>query len=130
MANKELVTSASAPSAIGPYSQAIRANGIVYTSGVIPLDPSTMEIVGSSIEEQTERVMQSLAALLGDAGSDMSRVIKTTCFLTNLGEFQAFNEIYAKYFAEESAPARSTVEVSALPKGAMVEVEAVALEGN
>lgn len=130
MPDKNVVQSSNAPSAIGPYSQAIAANGLVYTSGVIPLDPSTMEIVGNTIEEQTERVMTSLKALLVDAGTSIDQVIKTTCFLADLGDYQAFNKVYGKYFRDETAPARSALEVSALPKGAKVEIEAIALAGK
>ncbi len=126
MSAKSLVQSNNAPAAIGPYSQAVTANGLVYTSGVIPLDPTTMEIVGATIEEQTERVMQSLTALLADAGSGLDQVIKTSCFLSDLGDYAAFNDVYARYFTE-SKPARSAFQVVALPKGAKVEIEAIAL---
>jgi 2-iminobutanoate/2-iminopropanoate deaminase len=126
MSSKQLVQSDNAPAAIGPYSQAVIANGLVYTAGVIPLDPETMEIVGSTVEEQAERVMESLKALLADAGSDLSQVIKTTCFLADLGDFATFNDVYSRYFSE-SKPARSTFQVAALPKDALVEVEAIAL---
>ena len=129
MSQKTIVESQNAPAAIGPYSQAITVNGMVYTSGVIPLDPGTMEVVGDSIEEQTERVMQSLEALLVDAGTALSQVVKTTCFLDDLGNFAAFNEIYARYFGD-SKPARSTVEVAGLPKAVKVEIEAVAIAGK
>lgn len=126
MSTKTLIQSDNAPAAIGPYSQAVTANGVVYTAGVIPLDPKTMEVVGTTIEEQTERVMQSLQSLLTDAGSDLNRVIKTTCFLADLGDFAAFNEIYGTYFTD-SKPARSTVEVAGLPKAVRVEIEAIAI---
>ncbi|MBA2759556.1 MAG: RidA family protein [Chloroflexia bacterium] len=126
MSSKTLVQCDNAPAAIGPYSQAVIANGLVYTAGVIPLDPETMEIVGSTIEEQAERVMQSLKALLTDAKSDLDHVIKTTCFLVDLGDFAAFNDVYSRYFTE-SKPARSTFQVAALPKYALVEIEAIAL---
>lgn len=129
MAAQRTVQSSNAPAAIGPYSQAVEINGMLYTSGTIPLDPETMEVVGNSIEEQTERVMQSLKALLEDAGSGLDRVVKTTCFLDDLGNFAAFNEIYARYFGD-SKPARSTVEVAGLPKAVKVEVEAVAIVGE
>jgi reactive intermediate/imine deaminase len=129
MTTKRIIETGTAPAAIGPYSQAIEVNGLIYTSGVIPLDPETMEIVGETIEDQTERVMQSLKALLEDAGSDLQRVVKTTCFLDDLANFAAFNEVYARYFGD-SKPARSTVEVAALPKAVMVEVEAVAIAGG
>jgi reactive intermediate/imine deaminase len=129
MATKSIIETSKAPAAIGPYSQAIEVNGMIYTSGMIPLDPETMEIVGDTIEVQTERVMQSLKALLEDAGSGLDRVVKTTCFLDDLGNFAAFNEIYARYFGD-SKPARSTVEVAGLPKAVKVEVEAVAIAGT
>ncbi len=126
MNSKTLVQSDRAPAAIGPYSQAVIANGLVYTAGVIPLDPKTMEIVGSSIEEQAERVLESLKALLTDAGSDLDQVIKTNCFLADLSDFATFNEVYSRYFTK-SKPARSTFQVVALPKDALVEIEAIAL---
>ncbi|HYH12505.1 MAG TPA: RidA family protein [Thermomicrobiales bacterium] len=129
MSTKSIIESSNAPAAIGPYSQAIEVNGMIYTSGVIPLDPQTMEVTGSTIEEQTERVMQSLKALLEDAGSSLAQVVKTTCFLDDLGDFAAFNGVYETYFAE-SKPARSTVEVAALPKAVKVEIEAVAIAGS
>lgn len=129
MTTKSIIESSKAPAAIGPYSQAIEVNGMIYTSGVIPLDPETMEVVGDSIEAQAERVMESLKALLEDAGSDLQRVVKTTCFLDDLGTFAAFNEVYARYFGD-SKPARSTVEVAGLPKAVKVEVEAVAIAGS
>ena len=129
MAAQRTVQSSNAPAAIGPYSQAVEINGMLYTSGTIPLDPETMEVVGDSIEEQTERVMQSLKALLEDAGSGLDRVVKTTCFLDDLGNFAAFNDIYARYFGD-SKPARSTVEVAGLPKAVKVEVEAIAIVGE
>jgi reactive intermediate/imine deaminase len=129
MSTKNIIESSNAPAAIGPYSQAIEANGLIYTSGVIPLDPVSMEVVGDTIEAQAERVMESLKALLEDAGTDLQRVIKTTCFLDDLGNFAAFNEVYARYFGD-SKPARSTVEVAGLPKAVKVEVEAVAIAGK
>lgn len=128
MAAQRVIESSKAPAAIGPYSQAIAVNGMIYTSGVIPLDPATMDVVGDTIEEQTERVMQSLRDLLEDAGAGLASVVKTTCFLADLNDFVAFNEIYARYFGD-TRPARSTVEVAALPKGVRVEVEAVAVAG-
>jgi 2-iminobutanoate/2-iminopropanoate deaminase len=129
MATKRTIETGKAPAAIGPYSQAIEVNGMIYTSGTIPLDPKTMEVVGDSIEEQSERVMQSLKALLEDAGSGLDQVVKTTCFLDDLDNFAAFNEVYARYFGD-SKPARSTVEVAGLPKAVKVEVEAVAIAGE
>lgn len=114
-----------APAAIGPYSQAIVANGILYTSGQIAIDPMVGDIVAKGIEEQTEQVMQNLAAVLEAAGSSFDKTIKTTCFLSDIKDFAAFNAIYARYFS--SKPARSCVAVKDLPKGALVEVEVIAL---
>jgi 2-iminobutanoate/2-iminopropanoate deaminase len=127
MSMKRVVMSEKAPAAIGPYSQAIVGNGMVFTAGVIPLDPETKEIVGSDIRSQAERVMTSLTGLLEDAGSSLDLVVKTTCFLQDLGDFPAFNEVYASHFTGEGAPARSTVQVAKLPMGVLVEVECVAL---
>lgn len=127
MSHKVVVSSVKAPAAIGPYSQAIVANGLVYTAGVIPLDPETKTIAGEDIRSQTDRVLTSLAGLLEDAGSSMSNVIKTTCFLQDLADFPVFNEVYARYFDGKGAPARSTVEVAKLPMGVLVEIECVAL---
>lgn len=129
MTTQRTIETSKAPAAIGPYSQAIEVNGMIYTSGVIPLDPETMEIAGDTIEAQAERVMESLKALLEDAGSGLQNVVKTTCFLDDLGNFAAFNEVYARYFGE-SKPARSTVEVAGLPRAVKVEVEAVAIAGR
>jgi 2-iminobutanoate/2-iminopropanoate deaminase len=127
VSEKSVVTSAQAPAAIGPYSQAIIANGLVYTAGVIPLDPETKEITGSDIRSQANRVLTSLRGLLEDAGSSLEQVVKTTCFLQDLGDFPIFNEVYAGYFPGDSAPARSTVQVAKLPMGVLVEIECVAL---
>ena len=113
-----------APAAVGPYSQAIEVNGMLYTSGQIPLDPATGSIVGETITEQAEQVMKNLIAVLEAAGTSTDKVVKTLCFLTNMGDFGAFNEVYGRYFTEK--PARSCVEVSALPKGALCEVEVIA----
>lgn len=121
----EVIATDKAPSAIGPYSQAVKLNGIVYTAGQIPLDPQTMKIVEGDVSAQAERVMLNLTAVLEAAGSSLSRVLKTTCFLTNLDDFAAFNEVYGKHLGD-SRPARSTVQVAKLPAGAQVEVEAVA----
>jgi reactive intermediate/imine deaminase len=127
MSQVEAIVTDKAPAAIGPYSQAITVNGMVYTAGVIPLNPETKEIVGTDIRAQAERVLTSLSALLDAAGSSLDHVVKTTCFLQDLNDFPAFNEVYASYFTGESAPARSTVEVARLPMGVLVEVEAVAV---
>lgn len=120
----EKIFTPDAPAAIGPYSQAIRLGGMLYTSGQIPLDPATGAMVGDNITAQTERVMQNLAAVLAAGGSSFDRVVKTTCFLADMADFAAFNAVYAKYIT--SAPARSCVAVAALPKGALVEVEVIA----
>ncbi|HEU4830011.1 MAG TPA: RidA family protein [Gemmatimonadales bacterium] len=118
-----------APRAIGPYSQGVIANGLLYTAGQIALDPSTMQVDVEGITEQTERVMTNLAAILAAAGSGFSRVVKTTVFLTDMADFQAMNEVYARAFGEHR-PARSTVAVSGLPKGVRVEIEVVAEAGG
>lgn len=113
-----------APAAIGPYSQAIVVGDTVFTSGQIGMDPASGEITGKDIREQTEQVMKNLCAVLEAAGSSTALAIKTTCFLADIADFAAFNEIYARYFTEK--PARSCVAVKALPKGALVEVEVIA----
>ena len=114
-----------APAAIGPYSQAVCANGFVYTSGQIALRPETGALAGSDIETQTGQAIANLKAVLEAAGSGLDRVVKTTCFLRHMGDFAAFNAVYERCFPGK--PARSCVEVSALPKGALVEIEAVAI---
>lgn len=121
----EKVATTKAPAAIGPYSQAIKQGDLVFTSGQIAIDPTVGDIVATDIKGQSEQVMKNLCEVLHAAGSSPELVIKTTCFLANIGDFAAFNEIYGKYFTEK--PARSCVAVAALPKGALVEVEAVAL---
>ena len=113
-----------APSAIGPYSQAVVVGDLIFTSGQIPLDPETGLLVGENITEQTHRVCKNLEAVLTAAGGKLASVVKTVCFLSDMSDFAAFNEVYAQYFAEK--PARSCVAVKDLPKGALVEVEAVA----
>jgi 2-iminobutanoate/2-iminopropanoate deaminase len=123
----KIIGTNNAPAAIGPYSQAIVSGGFIYTSGQIPIDPATGALVEGGIEEQTEQVIKNLAAILEAGGSDLTKVIKTTCFLKNIGDFAAFNAVYEKYFTGK--PARSCVEVAAIPKGALVEIEVVA-EGN
>ena len=113
-----------APSAIGPYSQAIVFGDMLFTSGQIPINPSTGNIEATTIKEQTEQVMKNLGAVLTEAGTSFEKAIKTTCFLADISDFAAFNEVYAKYFTEK--PARSCVAVKELPKGALVEVEVIA----
>ncbi len=120
-----IVSTEKAPKAIGPYSQAIRSGDLIFTSGQIPLDPATQQLVQGDIRAQTERVMENLAAVLAAAGSGFDRVIKATIFVIDLNDFAAVNEIYGKRFPEDP-PARSTVQVAALPKGARVEIERVA----
>jgi 2-iminobutanoate/2-iminopropanoate deaminase len=115
-----------APKAIGPYSQATIAGGFIYTAGQIAFDPATMEIVPGAIAEQTERVMANLEAILSEAGSSLSKVVKTTCFLADMGDFAAFNEVYARWFGGHK-PARSTVAAKTLPRNVLVEVDVVAL---
>ncbi|RJP19772.1 MAG: RidA family protein [Deltaproteobacteria bacterium] len=117
-----------APAAIGPYSQAVRCGGFLFCSGQIPLDPATGKIVEGGIAEQTERVLSNLAAVLAAGGSSPASVVKTTVYLTDLSEFPAMNEVYKRFFPGEP-PARATVEVSKLPAGARVEIEAVAAAG-
>ena len=125
MADMIKVCTDKAPAAIGPYSQAIKCGNMVYTSGQIAIDPTVGDIVAKDIAGQAEQVMKNLCEVLCAAGSSPELVVKTTCFLANIGDFAAFNEIYGKYFTEK--PARSCVAAAALPKGALVEVEAVAL---
>lgn len=120
---KKIETS-QAPAAIGPYSQGIISNGFIYTSGQLPIVPATGKIEASTVEEQTVQVIKNVEAILKAGGSDLSKVVKTTCFLSDIGNFGAFNEVYAKYFV--SSPARICVEVAAIPKGALVEIEVVA----
>jgi len=121
-----VVATDQAPRAIGPYSQAVKSGNLVFTAGQIPLDPATMKLVEGDITAQAERVMRNLAAVLDAAGSSFAQVVKTTCFLANLDDFPAFNEVYARSFGE-APPARSTFQVARLPMGALIEVECVAL---
>ena len=118
-----------APRAIGPYSQAVVSGGFVFTAGQIALDPETMEVVSGDVGYQTEQVMQNLTAILKAAGSDLSRVVKTTVFLAHMKDFQMMNEVYARHFGEHR-PARSTVAVKGLPKNTLVEIEAIARVGE
>jgi len=124
--NKQAIYSDNAPKAIGPYSQAIRVGDLIYTAGQIPLSPTTAELVGTTIEEQTRQVMENLKAVLEAAGSNLDKVVKTTVFLANLADFAKLNAIYGEYFTV-TPPARSTVQVAALPRGALVEIECVAI---
>lgn len=125
---RRIISTAGAPQAIGPYSQAIRSGELVFCAGQVPLDPATGKIVEGDIRDQTRRALQNLSAVLDAAGSSISRVVKTTVFLTDLDQFKPMNETYAEFFGE-MPPARSTVQVSRLPAGAMVEIEAIAITG-
>lgn len=118
------VSTNTAPAAIGPYSQAVKVNGFVFTSGQIPIDPVSGAIEESGIEGQTRQVIQNLSAVLDAAGSGLEKAVKTTCFLQNMTDFAPFNEVYSQYFPHK--PARSCVEVAGLPKGALVEIEVIA----
>lgn len=122
----EYVATPDAPRAIGPYSQGVKSNGILYTSGQIPLDPATGELVAGDFDAQARRVFANLGAILRAAGSSFNRVIKATVYVTDLGNFQALNAIYAEAFGEHK-PARTTVQVAALPKGAVLEIDLIAL---
>ncbi len=124
--NRKVIHTDKAPKAIGPYSQAIRADAMVFTAGQIGLDPATMELVSGGVEEQTRQALNNLRNVLEAAGSSLAQVVKTTVFLQDMNDFPKMNAIYAEYFAE-NPPARSTVAVAALPKGALVEIEATAL---
>ncbi len=125
---KTAISTADAPAAIGPYSQAIRVGDLLFTSGMIPLDPQTGVFVPGLITEQTTQVLENLKAVLAAAGLDFTHVVKTTVFLQSMADFAAMNEVYARYLAPSGTvpPARSTVEVAALPKGALVEIELIA----
>lgn len=120
----KVISTKTAPAAIGPYSQAIVTNGLVFASGQIPVDPATGAPAGDTIDTQAEQSCKNVAAILAAAGSDMTKVVKTTCFLADMADFAKFNEVYAKYFV--SCPARSCVAAKALPKGVLCEIEAIA----
>ena len=123
---REVISTKDAPQAIGPYSQAVKANGFIFVSGQIAIDPSTQQVITGDLAAQTDRVLRNLSEILEAAGSGLGRVVRTTVFLKNMGEFTAMNEVYAKYFSS-APPARSTVEVSRLPKDVLVEIDVVAL---
>ncbi len=123
-----IVSTDAAPKAIGPYSQAVLADGVIYTAGQIPLDPETGEVVGKTAAEQTDRVLKNLAAILAAAGSGLSHVVKTTVYLADMADFPAMNEVYARHFGAHK-PARSTVQAAALPKDVRVEIDAIARQG-
>jgi 2-iminobutanoate/2-iminopropanoate deaminase len=123
---RELITTKDAPQAIGPYSQAIRANGFIFVSGQVAIDPGTQQVITGDVAAQTERVLKNLSAILKAAGTGLEKVVRATVFLKNMGDFTAMNEVYARYFSSQP-PARSTVEVSRLPKDVLVEIDVIAL---
>ena len=125
---REIVATEKAPAAIGPYAQANIVDGLIFTSGQVPLDSATGELVEGGIEEQTRQSLENIKAILEEAGSGLDKIVKTTCFLTDIGNFAKMNEIYATYFTDGVYPSRSAFEVGALPKGAMVEIEAIAMK--
>lgn len=123
---KKIISTQEAPTAIGPYNQAIEVNGFLFLSGQIPIDPITSNTIEGGVEEQTHQVLKNMGAVLKAAGLNYSHVVKTTCFLKSMNDFQAFNKVYAEYFSDNQ-PARSAVEVSRLPKDVLVEIEAIAV---
>lgn len=123
---RDVIATKNGPQAIGPYSQAIRANGLVFTSGQVAIDPTNQQVISGDISAQTDRVLQNLGAILNAAGTGLEKVVRTTVFLKNMGEFAAMNEVYGKYFTS-APPARSTVEVARLPKDVLVEIDVIAL---
>ena len=123
---KEIISTQKAPAAIGPYNQGTSFEKLVFLSGQIPLNPETMEIVEGGIKEQTKKVMENLAEVLKEANSSFDNVLKTTCYLSDMDHFVAFNEVYSEYFKAETAPARATVAVKTLPKNVLVEVDVIA----
>ena len=132
MPSKSSISTSAAPLAIGPYSQAVRIGDFVYTSGQVALDPASGDFLGGDVSAQTERVCENLRAVLNEAGLNLTHVVKTMVFLKDMGDFGAMNEVYARYFApaEVVPPARSTVQVAALPKDALVEIECIALANS
>jgi 2-iminobutanoate/2-iminopropanoate deaminase len=125
MSRKTIIKPAKSPAAVGPYNHAVRIGDLLFSAGQIPLDPATGNLVSSDIKAQTERVLENVKAILEDQGLTFAHVVKTTVFLTNLADFASMNEVYARYFTADF-PARSTIQVAALPKGASVEIEFVA----
>lgn len=123
---REIIATKEGPQAIGPYSQAVRANGFVFVSGQVAIDPATQQVIGGDVAAQTERVMKNLAAILKAAGSGLEKVVRSTVFLKNMGDFAAMNEVYGRHFTA-ARPARSTVEVARLPKDVLVEIDVIAL---
>lgn len=123
---KKVIASEKAPKALGPYSQAISANGLIFCSGQVAIDPATNNVIAGDVSAQTERVLKNLTAVLEAAGSSFDKVVKTTVFLKNMGDFAAMNEVYGRFFSAQP-PARSTVEVARLPKDVLVEIDVIAL---
>jgi 2-iminobutanoate/2-iminopropanoate deaminase len=123
---RDVIATKDAPQAIGPYSQAIRANGFVFVSGQVSIDPATQQVIEGTVAEQTDRVLKNLAAILTAAGSSLEKVVRSTVFLKNMGDFAAMNAVYGRYFSS-SPPARSTVEAARLPKDVQVEIDVIAL---
>jgi 2-iminobutanoate/2-iminopropanoate deaminase len=123
---REIIATKHAPQAIGPYSQAIKANGLVFVSGQISIDPSTQQLISGDVAAQTERVLKNLQGILDAAGTGLDKVVRSTVFLKSMGDFAAMNEVYGRYFTA-SPPARSTVEVARLPKDVLVEIDVIAL---
>jgi len=123
---RDVVATENGPRAIGPYSQAIRANGFVFVSGQVAIDPATQQVIPGDVAAQTDRVLKNLAAILNAAGTGLEKAVRTTVFLKNIGDFGAMNEVYGKYFSA-SPPARSTVEVARLPRDVLVEIDVIAL---
>ena len=125
---RKIVATEKAPDAIGHYAQANIVDGFIFTSGQVPIAPATGELVEGGIEEQTKQSLENIKAILEEAGSGMDKVVKTTCFLTDMNNFAKMNEVYAAYFTEGAYPSRSAFQVGALPKGAMVEIEVIAMK--
>lgn len=125
---RNIIATEKAPAAIGPYAQANAVGEFIFTSGQIPIDPATGKLAEGGIEEQTRQVFANLKAVLESGGSDLSKIVKTTCFLSDLGDFAKMNKIYAEYFPDGAYPSRSAFQVGALPMGAMIEIEAIAMK--
>jgi 2-iminobutanoate/2-iminopropanoate deaminase len=123
---REIIATDHAPKAIGPYSQAIRANGLVFTSGQVAIDPATQQVISGDVAAQTDRVMKNITGILEAAGTSLDKVLRCTVFLKNMNDFAAMNEVYGRYF-NQNPPARSTVEVARLPKDVLVEIDTIAL---
>jgi len=127
MSDRDIISTEHAPKAIGPYSQAIRANGFIFVSGQTPIDPANQQLISGSVGEQTERVLRNIEAILKQAGSSMAKVVRCGVFLKDMNDFAAMNEVYARFFPS-APPARSTIQAARLPKDCQVEIDAIALE--